>query len=82
MNDTIKVRHTAVAICELFEELLDKHDITIPDEDRTGSEGEARLYGCTYFDLELAVTDILRSLVEEVKANPDAKYEYDEYDNY
>lgn len=79
MNDIIKVRLTAALICDIFEELLNKHDITIPDEDRTGSEGEARLYGCTYFDLELAVTDILRSLVEEVKANPDAKYEYDNY---
>ena len=79
MDNKIKVRHTAAAICELVEELLDEHDITIPDDDRTGAEGEARLYGCTYFDLELAVTDILKSLVEEVKTNPDAQCEYNDY---
>lgn len=79
MNNCIKVRHTAAAICELFEELLDEHDITIPDDDRTGAEGEAKLYGCTYFNLELAVTDILRSLIDEVKANPDAQCEYNDY---
>ena len=79
MGNYIKVRHTASAICELFEELLDEHDVTNPDDDRTGAEGEARLYGCTYFNLELAVTDILRSLIEEVKANPDMECEYNDY---
>lgn len=79
MDNIIKVRHTAAAICELFEELLDEHDITIPDGDRTGAEGEARLYGCTYFNLELAVTDILRSLIEEVKSKPDVQCEYNDY---
>ena len=79
MDNKIKVRHTAAAICELFEELLDENDIMIPDDDRTGAEGEARLYGCTYFNLELAVTDILKSLIEEVKANPDAQCEYNDY---
>lgn len=79
MNNMIKVRQVAASICELFEELLDEHDIAIPDADRTGAEGEAQLYGCTYFNLELAVTDILRSFIEEVKANPDAQCEYNDY---
>ena len=79
MDNTIKVRLTAAFICDIFEELLDKHGITIPDDDRTGSEGEARLYGLTYFDLERGITDILRSLIEEVKAKPDAQCEYNDY---
>lgn len=79
VNKSIRVRCTAVDICSLFEELLDKYNITIPDEDRTGAEGEARLYGLTYFDLEQGVTDILSSLIREVKANPDARLEYIDY---
>lgn len=78
-DNGIRVRRTAADICDLFEHLLDKHDITIPDEDRTGADDEARLYGLTYFNLELEVTDILRSLIEEVKANPEAQCEYDDY---
>lgn len=79
MDNMINVRHYAASICDLFEELLDKHDITIHDDDRTGSEGEARLYGLTYYDLEEKVTNELRSLIERVKANPDAAYEYFNY---
>jgi hypothetical protein len=69
----IKLREYSVEIVELFEELLDKHDITIPDEDRTGDEGEARLYGCTYSDLEDDVLCILSQLVLRVKKLPDAE---------
>lgn len=79
MSNSIKVRHTAAAICELFEELLEKNNITIPDNDRTGAEDEARLYGLTYFNLELEVTEALRSLIEEVKANPEVPCEYNDY---
>ena len=79
MDNRINVRLIAATICELFEELLDKHDITIPDDDRTGDEGEARLYGLTYFNLELEVTDELRSLIEQIKKNPDAECEYFNY---
>lgn len=78
-DNGIRVRRTAADICNLFEHLLDKHDITIPDEDRTGGEDEARLYGVTYFNLEQEVTDVLRSLIEEVKANPEAPCEYNDY---
>lgn len=79
MDKSIRVRQTAASICDLFEDLLDKHNITIPDDDRTGAEGEARLYGLTYFNLELEVTEALRSLIEEVKANPDVECEYNDY---
>ena len=81
MNDTktIKVRYTAAEICDLFEELLEEFGITIPDDDRTGSEGESRLYGITYFNLEQEVTNVLKTLIEEVKANPDTQCEYFDY---
>ncbi len=69
----IKLREYSVEIVELFEELLEKHDITIPDEDRTGDEDEARLYGCTYSDLEDDVLYILSQLVLRVKKLPDAE---------
>ena len=47
----------AEAIVELFEELLDRYDITVPsdeDEER-GKDNTARLYGTTYWDLVDAV---------------------------
>ena len=66
MND-IKLRKYSIAICELFEDLLDMHNIDIPDDDREGEEDEARLYGTTYYDLEDAVTDILYKLIKDVE---------------
>ena len=69
----IKLREYSTDIVELFEELLEKHDITIPDEDRTGDESEARLYGCTYWDLEEEVKHILSKLVLRVKTVPEAE---------
>ena len=79
MDNSIKVRLTSALICDIFEELLDKHGITIPDDDRTGADGEGRLYGLTYFNLEAEVTEALRTLIEEVKANPDVECEYFDY---
>ena len=79
MDKTIRVRRYAADICNWFEHLLDKYDITIPDEDRTGSEDEARLYGVSYYGLEQAVTEVLRELIQEVKAKPDANCEYFDY---
>ena len=70
---SIKLRKYSVEIVELFEELLEKHDITIPDEDRTGDESEARLYGFTYWDLEDEVVSVLSRLLVKVKNQPDAK---------
>lgn len=70
-NGSIKVRQISVNICDLFECILDKHNITIPDNERTGDEVEARLYGETYSDLEDAITNILADLIDTVKENPD-----------
>lgn len=70
---TIKLREYSVEIVELFEDILEKHNIDIPDEDRTGDDSEARLYGMTYANLEDDVLEVLASLVETVKRNLNAE---------
>ena len=57
------LRQLAIAILDEFEELLAAKGIKVPSDDREGREEEACLYGCEYYELEDAVTDIL---VEEV----------------
>lgn len=54
--DNYKKEHQIV---DLFEELLDKHGIYVPDEDREGGEEEACLYGTTYYNLVDQVKEIL-----------------------
>ncbi len=51
--------YMAIDILDRFEDLLEKYDITIPDGDRQGDEGEARIYGMTYGELMQDITDIL-----------------------
>lgn len=64
----IKLRPYANEICELFEDLLDEHGITIPDEDDYQKEEDncARLYGMTYVELEDNVVAILRKFASEI----------------
>ena len=69
---TIKLREYSVDICELFEDLLEEHDISIPDEDREGGPEEARLYGTTYADLEYDVLNILNELINDILKHPEA----------
>lgn len=57
----------AYAICEVFEELLEEHDITIPDDDRQGLKNEARIYGATWGDLYDRVSGLLERMVEEAR---------------
>lgn len=71
MKGQLKLRQFSACICDEFEDLLDAQDISIPDEDRSGDECEARLFGSTYAELEDSVTSILCSLVEAVKAQLD-----------
>ena len=75
----IKLRHWAAEICDIFEEVLDAHNITIPSEDREGGEDEARLYGCEYYDTEEEITDILLKLITEIKASPNATIDVEDY---
>lgn len=63
----VNVRQTSKDICNLFEDLLSKHDIMIPDDYREGNEGEACIYGETYCELEDRVTKILANILDETK---------------
>lgn len=75
---TVRVRQIANEICELFENLLDEHNIDIPDDDREGNEGEARIYGITYAELEDNVKEILMEFAEVIKRD-DVEIEEYEY---
>lgn len=54
-----KLINTAADIIDIFEELLDKLDITLPDKWRNGEENEARIFGDTYFELENKIVERL-----------------------
>lgn len=58
-------RGLAVLIAEVFEDALERADITIPDDDREGSDREARLYGTMYYDL----LDEIEALLKEYDEN-------------
>ena len=74
----VNVRQTSADICNLFEDLLHKHGIMIPDEDREGGE-EACIYGMTYSELEDEVTETLANLLNETKGK-DLDLETNTYD--
>lgn len=52
--------NTADDIIDIFEELLDRLDITLPDKWRNGEEDEARIFGDTYYELENKIVERLR----------------------
>ena len=54
-----KEREVSIEIMDLFEEFLEEKNITIPSDDRSGDESEARIYGSEYYELEDGITDIL-----------------------
>lgn len=60
MNTNDKLTNTADDIIDIFEELLDRLDITLPDEWREGEEDEARIFGDTYYELENKIVERLR----------------------
>ena len=60
MNNTNNLTDTADDIIDIFEELLNRLDITLPDEWREGEEDEARIFGDTYYELENKIVERLR----------------------
>jgi len=44
------MNRVAVSIIDVFEDLLERHNIVIPDEDRP-DDNNTPIYGCTYSDL-------------------------------
>ena len=62
---TSETERVAMNIVDKFEDLLEAHGIMIPDDDRTGAEGEAPIYGCTYGDLINEICEILYDYIDE-----------------
>ena len=58
--DDVDLRNTADDIIDIFEELLDRLDITLPDKWREGEENEARIFGDTYYELEDKIVERLK----------------------
>ena len=63
MDTTNNLINTADDIVDIFEELLDRLDITLPDKWREGEENEARIFGDTYYELENKIVERLRKEV-------------------
>lgn len=59
-----KIREITIGILDMFEEVLEEHDIYIPDEHRTGDESEACLYGATYYELEDRIYALLSETIQ------------------
>lgn len=68
------IKDATVSIIDCFEDLLDENDITIPDDDRTGEETEARIFGTTYGDLESKIHHIIFIYTSELIANIKPEY--------
>lgn len=60
MNTNDNLTNTADDIIDIFEELLDRLDITLSDKWREGEEDEARIFGDTYYELENKIVERLR----------------------
>lgn len=60
MNTTNNLTNIADDIIDIFEELLDRLDITLPDKWREGEEDEARIFGDTYYELENKIVERLK----------------------
>ena len=58
-NGLSKAKNVAIAILDIFEDMLSEKDIMIPDEDREDNEDEGCLYGTTYYELEDQIVEIL-----------------------
>lgn len=58
--DDVDLRNTADELIDIFEELLDRLDITLPDKWREGEEDEARIFGDAYYELEDKIVERLK----------------------
>lgn len=67
--DEATLRGFTHSIVDLFEEILEQNDISIPDEFRDGyevpEEEQARLFGETYYQLEDDIFHLLELLVSD-----------------
>ena len=62
-------REIAIEIIDLFEDVLNENNISIPDvcrdSNETDIENQAAIYGETYFNLEDSIVDILSNKMSE-----------------
>lgn len=68
MFKKINTRELSATILGFVENLLEEKDITIPSDDRMGSDEEARLFGEEYYNLEDKITAYL---YEKLKPDDD-----------
>lgn len=63
----------AAMILELFEEVLDRYDITVPsdEDDERDPDNSARLYGSTYSDLLDEIEGALISMLNRRREGAD-----------
>ena len=60
--DETQLRSIAATIIDLFEDLLEKNNVTLPDIYRMGDPDESRIFGDTYYTLEDSIVRILERL--------------------
>ena len=75
----VYTKETTACILNMFEDMLEEKDITIPDEDRSDDEGECRLYGTTYGNLFDQVDAFLVELLEGISEATTGFKVMDEY---
>ena len=72
-KNKIYTRNIAAEIIEEFENILDKHNICIPDKERTGDENKSCLFGNTYSDLIDNVEYHIKETLKKIKEHPDSE---------
>ena len=75
----VYTKETTVCILDMLEDMLEEKDITIPDDDRNGDEGEGRLYGTTYGNLFDQIDAFLVELLEGISEATTGFKVMDEY---
>lgn len=61
-TDETQLRSIAATIIDLFEDLLEKNNVTLPDIYRMGDPDESCIFGDTYYTLEDSIVRILERL--------------------
>ena len=78
-ENTIYTHGEAARIVELFEDVLDEHDIKIPssEEDEHEPDNETKLYGSVYWNLIDGVEESIINLLQAHKYDTTViKYKY------
>lgn len=55
----LDIKNITISIIDIFEDVLEEKNITIPDEFREGNSDEARIFGDTYYRLEESIMELL-----------------------